>query len=92
MYENLKDKFTQAIVPLDEYLKTYDVFLPILRNNADDFTRALEIREEPLEIEDISNMIIDVYKKKDQLKEQIPEVIKVSCFEIHTKLLLIDLE
>lgn len=30
MYENLKENFERAIKPLDEYLKSYDVFLPIL--------------------------------------------------------------
>lgn len=43
-------------------MKSYDKYIDILKTQPDEYCRNLELREEPIEIEDISNMIRSVYR------------------------------
>ena len=45
MYELLKVRVTNALEPLKDYLKAFDIYLPILRSNPDDYCRDIEMEE-----------------------------------------------
>lgn len=92
MYENLKENLTRAIEPLNEYLKTYDKYLNIAKLNIDDYTKSIETADQPRDIESIKDEIAQVYQRKEEIKQEIPENIHVSCFEINCREILIYLE
>jgi hypothetical protein len=58
----------KAILPLDEYLKSFDPFLDILKMNPDEMVRAIEMEENPREIDSIKEEIANVYRKIENLK------------------------
>lgn len=39
MYVNLEEKLKLAVKPLEDYLESFNEFLPILMQNADEMTR-----------------------------------------------------
>ena len=63
----------KAIDPLFEYIKKFDEFLDILKSNADQKTKDLEMSDQPPDIDSIKTMIDEVYKKKKELMNRIPE-------------------
>lgn len=73
-------------------MKSFDPYLPILRCNAEEYCKAIEMEENPREMESIREEIFQVYKKKTQLEQLIPASVKVSCFEINCKEILSYLE
>ena len=45
MYELLENNLKEAVKPLEQYLKAFEEFLPILKLNADEYTRGIENEE-----------------------------------------------
>jgi dynein heavy chain len=51
----------------------------------DDYTREIELEENPRDIELIKDEIKKTQEKEKQLKRLIPETVHVSIFEVHLK-------
>ncbi len=54
MYELLKDKVTIALEPLKDFLKAFDIYLPILRSQPDEYCKQIEMEENQRDIEVIN--------------------------------------
>ena len=78
-----------AISPLAEYLKKFDKFKEILSLNPSEYVEKLEKEEPPKDIQELKNEIIEFQKKEKILKESITEVVRISCFQVHCKDLLL---
>ena len=65
MYENLENTMKIAVQPLEQYLKAFDEFLPILRSTPEEYCKAIENEENPRDIELIKGEIGEVYKRKN---------------------------
>jgi dynein heavy chain len=88
----MRSLLQHAIEPLERFLKAFEPFLPVLRSNADEYTRKIEGEDQPRDIDSIKDEIAAVERKKRELREKIPEVVHVSCFEVHCKEILAYLE
>ena len=58
----------------------------------DDYTREMELRDPPPEIEQIREEILLTQIKEKKLNELIPDIVHVSIFEVHLKETLLILE
>lgn len=50
MSELLQQKVGDATKPLEEYLRAFDKYIPILRSTPEEYCRAMEIEENPRDI------------------------------------------
>lgn len=64
MAEGLKGKVADATLPLMEYLKAFDPYIQILKSTPDEYCRAMELEENPRDIESINEEIAEVELKK----------------------------
>ena len=81
----MKTDVEESIKPLNEYLKVFDQFIPVLCMRPDDYAREIELEENPRDIELIKEEIKRTQEKEKMLKFLIPETVHVSIFEIHLK-------
>ena len=88
----MKGEVEDSIKPLNEYLRVFDQYLPVLQMRPDDYAREIELEENPRDIELIKEEIKRTNQKEFQLKELIPETVHVSIFEVHLKETLAILE
>jgi dynein heavy chain len=51
LIEHIKSELIRGISPLDDYLKIFEKFKPILQMNPDDEIRRIEMDDTPWEIE-----------------------------------------
>jgi len=89
IYEEIKGMMENAITPLAEYLKQFDKFKEILSLNPNEYVEKLEKEEPPKDIQDLKNEILEFQKKDKILKESISEVVRISCFQVYCKDLLL---
>jgi dynein heavy chain, axonemal len=88
LYEALRGKLEKAIEPLAEYLKSFNDFKKVLQMKPDQEARALEMEENPREVEALRDLILQTREQEKKLREAIPETIHVSFFNIQCKDLL----
>lgn len=60
MIENIRDRFTAGIKPLYDYLESFREFKDVLQLNPDEFTRNIEMMENPWEVEQMQDEIFKV--------------------------------
>lgn len=60
MIENIRDRFTAGIQPLYDYLESFREFKDVLQLNPDEFTRNIEMMENPWEVEQMQDEIFKV--------------------------------
>lgn len=60
MIENIRSRFTDGIKPLYDYLGAFSEFKEVLQLNPDEFTRNLEMMDNPWEVEEIKAEIFKV--------------------------------
>ena len=87
---DLRDKVIQimhrAIQPLKKYIKVYDKYEELMNLNADTYLKALQQDEgTELSVEELKEEITKHQELEKSILEEIPEIIRVSCFEVHCK-------
>jgi len=80
--EKLKSALTEAIKPLSEYLQKFEKFKDVLLLKPEDYCQQLEMAENPKEPNEIQAEIFAFQRKEQELKNDIPLEIHVSCFKI----------
>lgn len=85
---NLREKvfslMTKAIQPLHDYIKVYDKYESIMQLSADSYIKGLEEGDE-VSVEELRDEIYKHQELEKKLLEEIPETVRVSCFEVHCK-------
>lgn len=82
LYESFRKELEVAILPLNDYMASFDAFKDILQLKPDDYVLAIEMEETQREIVDIKAEVAQVKLKAEQLKKLIPSNIQVSFFNI----------
>lgn len=85
MIEMLRSSLNSAIEPLDRYMKAFQMFKGVLQMNPDEEARIIEMDETPWEVEQLKDEILKMQKLENELKDQIPDVITVSIFQVQCK-------
>lgn len=75
----------EAIKPLQEYKRSWGEYLELLKMDPDEFTRKIEMDDNPWEVDQLQAEISEIIKKDKIMREKLPENIKVSVFEISCK-------
>ncbi|KAL4429885.1 hypothetical protein ABPG74_022908 [Tetrahymena malaccensis] len=88
LWVDLTQLIKKCVDPLDEYLTHFKKFENILRLNPDTYSKEFEGTEEnPRDIQEIREEIIQTLIKEEETKKLLPELIKVSIFEIDLKII-----
>ena len=78
--------FTEAIKPLEDYLLVYDKYDSVLKLNAEQYIKDMGKDEESSKtVVQIRDEIYEHMEKEKNMMAQVPDIINVSCFEIHCK-------
>jgi len=88
LYHQFKDLLNLAVNPLKEFTKLFDKHLELLKIKPEQYVNALE-NDENFQTAEAIRYEIEKYKRKDeQLREEIPEEVHVSMFQINCKELI----
>jgi dynein heavy chain len=75
-----------AIKPLYEYIKVYDKYEELMMLSADTFLKQFEQDEgQEIAVDQLKDEITKHQELEKKILEEIPETIRVSCFEVHCK-------
>ena len=74
-----------AIAPLYEYKKSWSEYNDLLKMDPDEFTRKIEMDDNPWEVDQLQAEISEILKKDKIMREKLPENIKVGIFDISCK-------
>ena len=75
-----------AIQPLYEYLSVYDKYEELMMLSADNFLKQSNQEEgNEISVEELREEIIKHQELEKKSLDEIPETIRVSCFEVHCK-------
>ncbi|OMJ85153.1 hypothetical protein SteCoe_13621 [Stentor coeruleus] len=75
-----------AIQPLYEYIKVYDQYEDLMMLNAESFLKQFNEDEgEEVTVDQLKDEITKHQEMEKKILEEIPETIRVSCFEVHCK-------
>ena len=84
-FTKIRESLEQSIEPLYEYLKTFGGFDGENKLNPDRYVRTLDEVEGGISAEGLKNDIEEHRKEEQRLKEEIPESIIVSIFQVNCK-------
>ncbi|KAL4464296.1 hypothetical protein ABPG72_011341 [Tetrahymena utriculariae] len=85
LFALMTQELEQSIQPLDEYLKQYDPYKPLLQLNPEEYCQGFDDKENPKDISVITTEIENIAKKEKALVAIMPDIIQVSSFEINCK-------
>jgi len=75
LYEKFTSELQTAILPLEAYLRSFDVYKEVLALKPDEYVLAIELEENQREISDIKAEVASTQKKAEELKKLIPAKI-----------------
>jgi dynein heavy chain len=81
----IRSSLEQSIVPLYEYVQTFSKFEGENKLNPDKFVKSLDEGDQPITAEGLKNDIMEHRKEEDRLRNEIPEFVTVSIFQINCK-------
>lgn len=64
LYFKLKQEVEDSIGPLNDYLRAFDQFIPVLQMRPDEYAREIELEENPRDIELIKDEILRTQEKE----------------------------
>jgi dynein heavy chain len=84
-FDELIREMERAILPLDEYVKTFAAFEKENALNPDKYVKEKDNLENPCTPQELRADIYENMKKEEQIKQLIPESVNVSMFMINCK-------
>ena len=84
-YYAIRSNLEKSVEPLYEYVKTFSQFEKENKLNPDRYVKALDEGDTPITPEALKQDIIEHRKEEDRLKNEIPEFVNVSLFQINCK-------
>ena len=86
--ERLVSMVQEAIKPLQEYIKVYEKYEEIMQLDPNAFIKEKEeeVGEDgDIPVEELRDQILKHQELEKKILEEIPESVRVSCFEVHCK-------
>jgi dynein heavy chain len=84
-YHTIKTNLERSIEPLYDYVKTFSKFEGENKLNPDRYVKSLDEGDAPITAEGLKNDINEHRKEEDRLRDEIPEFVNVSIFQINCK-------
>jgi len=81
----IRSSLEKSILPLYDYVQTFSKFEGENKLNPDKFVKSLDEGEQPITAEGLKNDIMEHRKEEDRLRNEIPEFVTVSIFQINCK-------
>ena len=84
-YFTIRQSLEKSIEPLYEYVKTFSKFEGENKLNPDRYVKSLDEGDTPITAEGLKNDINEHRKEEERLRDEIPESVNVSIFQINCK-------
>lgn len=81
----IKTNLERSIEPLYDYVKTFSRFEGENKLNPDRFVKSLDEGDTPITADGLKNDINEHRKEEERLRDEIPEFVNVSIFQINCK-------
>ena len=84
-FYQIRHSLEKSIEPLYDYVKTFSKFEGENKLNPDKFVKSLDEGDNPITAEGLKNDINEHRKEEERLRDEIPEFVNVSIFQINCK-------
>jgi len=84
-FYTIRTSLEKSIEPLYEYVKTFSKFEGENKLSPDRFVKSLDEGDNPITAEGLKNDINEHRKEEERLRDEIPEFVNVSIFQINCK-------
>ena len=85
LYERLKICLENSILPLSQYISTFDQYREVLALDPEQLIKELEEEDPPRTEESLRDEIYKYRQREEEIRKAIPKEIHVSCFLINNK-------